>query len=189
MGEGPSFLHIKNGITVYQGRALFPATDRPEGLGWPGPAPLPPCPFLTNSLVGTDSGLTVVDLSEPGGVLIAWRSWTPPIPYGLEQRANGENSQGTKVLGFSAGWAFKYIWLPMRETRGDPPLLPLPKPTNWEAPLALPEGQPTVHPLGPRAFTLAPPPALFRLGPSGWEKLGCARSDSRPSLARWGAFW
>lgn len=161
-GEALVFAH-QNGITVYQG-GRFSSYGSAEGLA--GRAALCLLALPHQLLIGTDSGLTVVDLSEPGA-FDRVRSWTRLYPTDWSKERT-EKFQGTKVLGLAQDGIQIYM-----ATDAELVVIPfasLAKPTNWKR-LALPEGQPTAI-LWAESLYLGTTTGLFRLGPSGWENLG-----------------
>ncbi len=161
-GEALVFAH-QNGITVYQ-NGRFSGFGSAEGLA--GRAALCLLPLPNRLLIGTDSGLTIVDLSEPkafGRV----RSWTRLYPEDWNKDRT-EKFRGTKVLGLTQDGSRLYM-----ATEAELGVIPLPsltKPAEWGR-VPLPEGIPTAI-LWAGDLYLGTTAGLFRLGQNGWESLG-----------------
>lgn len=161
-GECVVFAH-QNGITVYRdGR--FSTYGSAQGLA--GRAALSLLPLTSRLLIGTDAGLTIVDLSEPGA-FDRVRSWTRLYPEDWN-KGRTEKFQGTKILALAYDGAQVYM-----TTEAELILAPhsaLTKPTEWQR-LPLPSAQPTAI-LWSQVLYLGTSEGLFRLGSSGWERVG-----------------
>ncbi|MGB9757944.1 MAG: hypothetical protein ACPLZE_05755 [Candidatus Bipolaricaulaceae bacterium] len=163
-GEALVFAH-QNGITVYQ-NGRFSSFGSAEGLA--GRAALCLLALPNRLLIGTDSGLTIVDLSEPkafGRV----RSWTRLYPEDWNKDRT-EKFQGTKVLGLTQDGS--HLYMATEAELGVTPLSSLTKPAEWGR-IALPEGIPTAI-LWAGDLYLGTTAGLFRLSQNGWERLGVA---------------
>ncbi len=161
-GDALVFAH-QNGITVYR-NGRFSAYGSAEGLA--GRAALSLLPLPLRLLIGTDSGLTVVELSEPGA-FDRVRSWTRLYPEDWNKE-RPDKIQGTRVLALAQDGTQVYM-----ATEAELLVIPissLTKPKDWFR-QPLPPGTPTVL-LWAQELYLGSTEGLFRWGASGWERLG-----------------
>lgn len=161
-GEVLIFAH-QNGITVYQ-NGRFSNYGSTEGLA--GRAALSLLSLPNRLLIGTDSGLTIVDLSEPGAFGRV-RSWTRLYPeYWNKERT--EKFQGKEILALTMDGT--QVYMATEKELIVAPLASLAKPSEWMR-LGLPEGRPIAL-LWAQELYLGTTAGLFRLGQGGWESLG-----------------
>ncbi len=161
-GEALVFAH-QNGITVHQ-NGRFSTYGTREGLS--GRAALCLLSLPNRLLIGTDAGLTIVDLSEPGAFGRV-RSWTRLYPEDWNKEGQ-EKFQGKKILALAKDGV--QVYMATEKELVVVPLSSLAEPAHW-ARLSLPEGQPTAL-LWAEELYLGTTAGLFRLGQGGWENLG-----------------
>lgn len=153
----------QNGITVYRdGR--FSNYGAAEGMAGRAALSLLPLPNLL--LIGNDGGLTLVDLSEPGA-FDRVRSWTRLYPDDWNKERQ-EKIGGKKVLALAKDETQVYM-----ATEAElliVPLSSLTQPETWARRPLPPEAIPTVL-LWDQGLYLGTTEGLFRLGPTGWERL------------------
>ncbi|MCS7239978.1 MAG: hypothetical protein NZ651_01860 [Candidatus Bipolaricaulota bacterium] len=159
-GEVLVFAH-QNGITVYRAGRFF---SYGAGEGLAGRAALSLLPLTNRLLIGTDAGLTIVDLTEPGA-FDRIRSWTRLYPDDWNE-GRTEKFQGTKVLALTSDG--KQVYMATEAELIIAPSSALSKPLDWQR-LSLPSGQPTVL-LWAQALYLGTTEGLFRLSPEGWKR-------------------
>lgn len=160
-GELLVFAH-GNGITVYQD-GVFSSYDQTKGLS--GRAALSLLALPNRLLVGTEAGLTVVDLSETGA-LGRVRSWTRLYAEDWNENRT-EKFTGKKVLAMARDATTVYMATETELILA--PLVSLIDPSKWER-RALPEGTPTVL-RKKDVLYLGTDAGLFRLVDGNWEKV------------------
>lgn len=162
-GEALIFAH-QNGITVYQG-GRFSHYGSKEGLS--GRAALALLPLSNRLLIGTDSGLTIVDLSE-SGAFGRVRSWTRLYPEDWNKdRQPPEKFEGKSVLALARDDTNVYMATDKELIVA--PIASLTKPVDWRR-ITLPEGAPAVL-LWAGDLYLGTSGGLFRLRQNDWERL------------------
>lgn len=160
-GEAVVFAH-QNGITVYQNGRF---ANYGSGQGLAGRAALSLLPLPGGLLVGTESGLTVVDLTEPGA-LDKVRSWTRI--YASDWNKNRtERITGTKILALAQDGERVYMateveLLAARYTE-------VTQPERWER-RPLPPGTPRAL-LWAGELLLGTTEGLFRWQEGGWTEI------------------
>lgn len=160
-GEAVVFAH-QNGITVYQS-GRFVNYGGAQGLA--GQAALALLARPTRLLVGTDSGLTLVDVAEPGA-LDKVRSWTRLLASEWNKN-RVERIRGTRVLAFAQDGERVYM-----ATEADllvSAFAELTQPERWTR-LSLPHGEPRAL-LWAGGLFLGTSAGLFRLSGGAWEEV------------------
>ncbi len=161
-GEALVFAH-QNGITVYRG-GRFANYGSAEGLA--GRAALCLLPLPNRLLIGTDAGLTIVDLSQPGA-FDRVRSWTRLYPEDWNKERT-EKIQGKRVLALAHDGT--QVYLVTEAELVEIPLASLTKPTDWLRHALPPETTPTTL-LWAQNLYLGTQEGLFLWGPAGWERM------------------
>jgi hypothetical protein len=160
-GEALVFAH-QNGITVYRG-GRFSAYGPAQGLT--GRAALCLLPLRDWLLIGTDAGLTLVDLSLPGA-FDRVRSWTRLYPEDWN-KGRTEKFRGKRVLALAQDGELVYLATEAELILA--PISSLTDPATWrKAPL--PAGEPLAL-LWAQDLFLGTTAGLHRWTPTGWEEL------------------
>ncbi len=160
-GEALVFAH-QNGITVYRA-GKFSSYGPAEGMA--GRAALALLPLPQKLLIGTDSGLTLVDLSEPGA-FDRVRSWTRLYPDDWNKNRT-EKFRGKKVVSFAFDGNRIFMVTDAELIILSPQDLANPK--EWQR-LELPEGEPTAL-LWADFLYLGMKDGLFRRVEGKWERV------------------
>jgi len=160
-GEALVFAH-QNGITVYRAGS-FSSYGPAEGMA--GRAALALLPLPQKLLIGTDSGLTIVDISEPGA-FDRVRSWTRLYPDDWNKNRT-EKFSGKKVLALTFDGNRIFMATDAELIAFSPQDLANPK--EWQR-LELPEGAPTAL-LWADSLYLGTNEGLFRLVEGKWERI------------------
>lgn len=160
-GEAAVFAH-QNGITVYQS-GRFANYGSAQGLA--GQAALALLPVPGKLLIGTDSGLTVVDLSE-SGALDKVRSWARL--YASDWNKNRtEGIAGTRILALT--WDGECVYMATEAELLVSALSEITKPERWTR-ISLPGGEPRVL-LWADGLFLGTSAGLFLLRDDAWEEI------------------
>lgn len=160
-GEALVFAH-QNGITVYRAGS-FSLYGPAEGMGGRAASALLSLPQTL--LIGTDSGLTIVDLSEPGA-FDRVRSWTRLYPEDWNKN-RPEKFVGKRVVAFAFDGSQVFMATDAEVISFSPQDLENPK--EWQR-LELPEGAPTTL-LWADSLYLGTQEGLFRLVEGKWERI------------------
>ncbi len=159
--EAAVFAH-QNGITVYQS-GRFAHYGSAQGLA--GQAALALLPVPGKLLIGTDSGLTVVDLSEPNA-LDRVRSWVRL--YASDWNRNrSERIRGTRILAMA--WDGERVYLATEAELLVGVLGEITEPAQWRR-LPLPRGEPRAL-LWAEGLFLGTSAGLFRLDSEAWQEI------------------
>jgi hypothetical protein len=160
-GEALVFAH-QNGITVYRA-GNFSSYGPAEGMA--GRAALALLPLPQKLLIGTDSGLTVVDLSEPGA-FDRVRSWTRLYPDDWNKNRT-EKFLGKRVVALAFHGSRVFMVTDAELIVFSPQDLVSPK--EWQR-HELPEGEPIAL-LSADFLYLGTKEGLFRLVEGKWERI------------------
>ncbi|MCX7844029.1 MAG: hypothetical protein N2507_01485 [Candidatus Bipolaricaulota bacterium] len=160
-GEAVVFAH-RNGITVYQS-GRFASYGSAQGLA--GQAALALLPLPGRLLIGTDAGLTVVDVAEPGA-LDRVRSWTRLYANDWNKNRT-ERIAGTRILALAREG--EHVFLATEAEVLVSALAEVGQPERWTR-LPLPEGTPRAL-LWAGELYLGTSAGLFRLRGNAWETL------------------
>lgn len=162
-GNYLAFLH-QNGITVYQNGA-FTSYGSAQGLSGQAALCALPLPYLL--AIGTDSGLTLVDLSQPAA-FDRIRSWTRLYPDDWnEGRGDLPKFQGQEVLALAQDG--ERIYLATEAELIVARIADLRSPEKWEM-VKLPQGRPAAL-LWAGALYLGTDAGLYILSEGGWTEV------------------